>query len=137
MCVGGSRPPVGRARHRPLLTGSSHWTERSPSVLWVADACRRPPTALGPHGSQQTRAGSGDTKEGAVASATLRGSRFFGGLIRPGIDTFGVDVAVDELDDRDRGAISVTEPRLEHPGIAPCASLIAGPQHVKKLLDHR
>src|SRR5450759_5836444 len=57
-------------------------------------------------------------------------------LRRPGILALGLDVAVDELDHRLRGAIAVTEASLEHAGIAALAVLVARADHVEQFLDH-
>src|ERR1019366_5625714 len=57
-------------------------------------------------------------------------------LRRPGILALGLDVAVDELDHRLRGAVAVTEASLEHAGIAALAVLVARADHVEQFLDH-
>src|SRR5262245_23252934 len=72
---------------------------------------------------------------------SLRGRRRFGlgfglRLHRSGILPFRLDVAVDELDDRDRSGIAVAEAGLEHAGIAAAAVLVAGGEHLEQFLDH-
>src|SRR5262245_57339895 len=57
-------------------------------------------------------------------------------LHRSGILPFRLDVAVDELDDRDRSGIAVAEAGLEHAGVAAVAVLVAGTKHLEQLLDH-
>src|SRR5262249_39558385 len=67
-----------------------------------------------------------------------RSRRFLRLLIlrRAGILTPGVNVAVDELDHRDRCRVAVTEPGLEHARIAAVALLVARADDVEELLDH-
>src|SRR5262249_2648461 len=57
-------------------------------------------------------------------------------LHRSGILPLRLDVAVDELDDCDRGGIAVAEAGLEHAGIAAAAVLVAGREHLEQLLHH-
>src|SRR4051812_35051440 len=65
------------------------------------------------------------------------GSGRFGGAVlrRTGVETLGIDVAVDELDDRHRRIVAVTEAGLDDAGIAALAVLVAGRQRVEQLAD--
>src|SRR6201996_761360 len=49
-------------------------------------------------------------------------------LHRAGILALGVDVAVDELDNRHRGVVAVAETGLDDAGVAALAVLVAGRQ---------
>src|SRR5215472_10352615 len=57
-------------------------------------------------------------------------------LHRAGVEPLGVDVAVDELDHRDRRGIAVAVAGLEHARIAAVAVLVARADHLKQLLHH-
>src|SRR5262245_18795839 len=56
-------------------------------------------------------------------------------LHRSGILALGLDIAIDELDHRDRSGITVAEACLEHAGITAVAVLVAGSEHLEQLLD--
>src|SRR5262249_35106740 len=58
-------------------------------------------------------------------------------LHRPGVRALGLDVAIDELDHRDRRGIAVAEARLANTGVAAVAVLVAGAERLEQLLDHR
>jgi hypothetical protein len=48
---------------------------------------------------------------------------------------FGVHIAVDQFDHRDRRVIAVAETGLEHAGVTAVAILVARADHLKELLD--
>jgi len=65
-----------------------------------------------------------------IRIAKLRGFR---GLFlhRAGVETLGIDVAVDELDHRHRRVVTVAETRLDDAGITALPILIPGGQNIK------
>ena len=68
----------------------------------------------------------------------LGGFRFgLDGNSRPVPGALGVDIPVDEFDDRHWGAVAVTEAGLEHAGVAAAALLVARGQHVEQLTHRR
>src|ERR1700726_4669708 len=52
------------------------------------------------------------------------------------IQSFGGNVAIDELDHPDRGIVAVPEAGLHDAGITAMALLVARPQHLEQLLYH-
>src|SRR4029077_402497 len=73
------------------------------------------------------------------SSRFLRRSRssFLGAhLHRPGILALGLDIAIDELNHRDRGGIAVAEAGLHNARITAIAILVARADHLEELLDH-
>src|SRR5215472_15835880 len=83
------------------------------------------------------RAGEPRMKKGPcgplIAAIRLRGLLFD----RTGVLALGIDVAIDELDHRERRAVAIAEARLHDAGIAAVALLVARADHVEQLLDHR
>src|SRR6202040_513003 len=76
--------------------------------------------------------------ENRISVALRRGGRGLFGMRLNGtrILAFGLDVAIDELDHRDRRGIAVAEAGLHDAGIAAVAVLVARPDHLEQLLDH-
>src|SRR5215203_5205629 len=82
------------------------------------------------------------TKKAALEAPLLKLSilktlRRFGGLFlhRAGIQTLGIDIAVDEFDHGHRRVVAVAEAGLDDAGVAALAVLVAGRQHVEQLAD--
>src|SRR6185437_15725747 len=53
---------------------------------------------------------------------------------RAGIESLGIRIAVDELDERHRRVVAMAEPRLQHAGITARAARIAWSYYVEQLL---
>src|SRR5262249_21310639 len=85
----------------------------------VAAALHIPPAASWPSGRCRRRLGLGLLLGDGTGILALR-----------------LDVAIDELDHRDRRGIAVAKARLEHAGVAAVAVLVAGAEHLEQLLDH-
>src|SRR4051812_19715000 len=61
----------------------------------------------------------------------FRGRRHIGA----GVQALGVDVAVDELDHRDRRVVAIAEAGLDDAGVAALAVLVADGQRIEQLAD--
>src|SRR5690349_18623801 len=102
--------PSGQKRGRPRMRA----VPPEASMRWVSDTpCRN----------------------AAPWSGGLGGSLFGGRGCRDrtGILALGLDVAIDELDDRHRGGVAVAETRLQHAGVATLARLVALSQRADHL----
>src|SRR5436309_1077781 len=67
----------------------------------------------------------------------LRRRSLFVALDRPGILSFGIDIAVDELDDAKRRVIAEAEAGFQNARIAAVALFVPWPEHVEELLHER
>src|SRR5580704_4651282 len=94
-----------------------------------------------------SRGEAADTKKGAArpllvvrsrpGKSRRRGRLGVRRLHRSGILALGLDVAIDELDHRDRRVVAVAEARLHDAQIAAVTLLVAWADDLEQLLDHR
>src|SRR5258708_38203865 len=98
----------------------------APRICSSRASLRNDPAHMSPWSSTITAA----TTFPAPSRKPLASGRFADGLAR--ILALRLDVAVDELDHRQRGVVAIAEARLDDAQIAAGAGLVAGADHVEQ-----
>src|SRR5215213_10181696 len=110
---------------------------------WPVKRRRSPRVPMNPRPTHSDEiAGASPSKKAALEApllklAILKDLRRFGGLFlhRAGIQSLGIDIAVDEFDHGHRRVVAVAEAGLDDAGVAALAVLVAGRQYVEQLAD--